>query len=100
MASTGGTLTTNTDSTTHKFKLAPGALAQGVHFHCSGTFGSGTMTVKFYGTDGTWHDIANGAFTAAADKTFSVPNNTSLKVTLSGSSGASIYYQFSDMNDK
>ena len=64
-----------------------------VHVHASGTFGGGTITFKFEGADGTYHDIANGAFTAAADKTFTFNRETKIKGTLAGATGPSLFYE-------
>lgn len=65
------------------------------YVHCSGTFGSGTITWQIEGDDGSYHAIANGAFTAAADKTFNFPydKRQRMKGVLSGSTTPSLYYQ-------
>lgn len=64
-----------------------------VHVHGSGSFGGGTMTWKYLGKDGSYHDIAEAAYTQAFDKLLEFPDPVSLKGTLSGSTGPSLYYE-------
>lgn len=82
------TLISNTDTDVYDVQGS-------VHIHCSGNFGGGTITWHFKGEDGGWHALANGAFTAAADKRFDFPLDmpTRIKGTLSASTGANLYYE-------
>lgn len=82
------TLTANADTEVY--------LVEGPTFvHCSGTFGSGTITWQIEGDDGAYHDITNGAFTTASDKTLNFPlgRRQRIKGVLSGSTTPSLYYQ-------
>ena len=64
-----------------------------VRIHGSGPFGGGTLTFRFLGTDGAYHDIADAAFTAAFDKILELPKQTTIKGTLSGSTSPTLYYE-------
>lgn len=64
-----------------------------VRVHGSGTFGGGTLTFKFLGNDGSYHDIANAAFTAAFDKIIELPRETKIKATLAGATTPTLYYE-------
>ena len=66
--------------------------------HCSGTFGSGTITWKYLGSDGSYHALANGAFSSASDKSFNFPDGviTTIKGTLGSSTGPSLFYDVSN----
>jgi len=82
------TLTSDGDTSIYSVRGA-------VRVHCSGDFGSGTITWKYLGSDGSYHNIAEGAFTAAADKSFNFPDKvtTTVKGTLGSSSNPSLYYE-------
>ena len=95
--SVSGTLTADGDSQT----LAPSNSEDnvgGAFVHMSGGFGGGTATVYFKTIDNTWVALSSGAFTAATDKQIFVPNNTGIKITLSGSTTPTLYYQISNMS--
>ena len=64
---------------------------------CEGDFGSGTITWQTLGDDGSYHAVANGAFTADADKVFSFPDDVKVRIkgVLSGSTSPDLYYQVS-----
>jgi hypothetical protein len=96
--SVSGTLTADGDSQA----LAPANQEHnvaGVFVHMSGGFGGGTATLYFKTIDNTWVALTNGAFTAAADKQVFVPNTTGVKITLSGSTTPTFYYQISNMSN-
>lgn len=69
-----------------------------VYVHMSGTFGSGTITWKINDGDGNYKDMANGAFTAAADKRFNFAGPVVMKGTLAGATGPSLFYGVSGDN--
>lgn len=91
-----GTLTTNTQTEPMNIRNT-GTTAEGAMVHVSGTFGAGTATVEFKAADGVWRALSNGAFTVAADKVVTVANNTEIRLSLTGSTGANIYWQIANM---
>lgn len=95
--SVSGTISADGDS----LSLAPNSPdrdSSGVFVHCSGTFGGGTATIYFKADDDTWKAVSNGAFTGAFDKQVMVPNEVPIKITVSGSTTPSIFYQISNMS--
>ena len=63
-----------------------------VFIQAVGTFGGGTLTVEIMLPDGTTTQaVEDGSWTAGlVSQTLSVPNEMPVRLTLSGSSGASI----------
>ena len=66
-----------------------------IWLHLSGTFGSGTVTLEFYAEDSSWKAMSNASFTAAIDKDIPFPADTDLRLTTTGSTTPSIYWQIS-----
>ena len=64
-----------------------------VRVHGSGTFGGGTLTFQFLGSDGSYHDIDGASFTQAFDKVFELPRKSTIRASLSGATGPSLYYE-------
>lgn len=61
--------------------------------HGDGTWGGGTITWEFLGTDENWHPFADGVFTANFDQSLPVAKGLSIRPTLTGAAGPNIYYQ-------
>lgn len=83
------TLTTNTS--TNWYSAHDGKLS----LQAAGTFGGGTLAAEIMLEDGsTVQAIQDGSFTAGpVSKLLQLPPNTPVRLTLSGSSGASIVTQ-------
>jgi hypothetical protein len=88
-----GTLTTNTSTST---VVCNGPCI----FHSAGTWGSGTLVLQFLSSDGTTWKTWNTDTALTSDATgqilIDVPVGAklSMRATLSGSSGASIAWEF------
>ena len=100
MAKTYGTLSADGETSEHSSSYAgvnedSGAV---VRFLCSGSFGGGSLTLRYQCADGTYRDMTDGTFTANTDKSIYVSANSKLKAVLSGATTPSIYYEFSNMN--
>jgi len=91
-----GTLTANGSSSIHVVATNQEVL-NGAFLHLDGTFGGGTVQVEFYGADDTWHDLAEGSFTSTASEQLIIANGIKIRLTLSGATSPSLYYQISDM---
>ena len=61
--------------------------------HADGTFGGGTLSWKFKAEDGQWRPLANGSQTTNHDLSIGTTGVMRIRPTLTGSSGASIYYE-------
>lgn len=61
--------------------------------HADGNFGGGSIQWNFWGQDGQWHPLANGAHIADHDVSVPVKGRMRVRPTLSGSAAPSIYYE-------
>lgn len=97
MSITSETLTANGDLE-HEYQVIPASSRgiEGFQFHVDGNFGGGTLTLSFTGADDNFHDLAEGIFTANADKDVKLLSATTVKATLAGATTPSIFIQFTD----
>lgn len=98
MAITSTTLTADGDTPDHEYKAVSGSTQgiEGFQFHADGSFGGGTLTLSFLAADDTFHDLAEGIFTANADKDVRLLSPTTVKATLAGATAPTIFIQFTD----
>lgn len=94
MARRSGTLSANGDSFTYVAPRQAGYC--GVRLTIGGTWGGGTMTLYERGEDGTWRAVTDGAWTANTMKEFAPVFGASYKLTLTGATAPSLYYEFAD----
>lgn len=64
-----------------------------IHFHAQGTWGSGTAVIQYLASDGTWRPIANSALTDNGDKLITLTQPAKVRVSLTGSSSPSIFWE-------
>ena len=70
----------------------------GLFLHTNGTWGGGTLVVQFESDDGTRRAITDASFTADTSKQIMVPNGLNVRVSLSGATSPSLFYQISSMS--
>jgi len=97
MSISSETFTAN-DDLEHKYQVVSGNTQgiEGFQIHVDGNFGGGTLTISFLAADKTFHDLAEGVFTANADKDVRWLSPTTMKATLAGATGPSLFVQFTD----
>lgn len=92
-----GTLAADGDGTAHLVSSNDDVVS-GVFLHTNGTWGGGTLIVEFESDDGTWRSLVDASFTADTSKQIIVPNGLNVRVSLSGATTPSLFYQLSSMS--
>lgn len=93
-ASVSGTFSANGDSASLRVLGSHGFF---VWLGGAGTFGSGTITADFYSALGAWESLAAVQATAIGEYQVKVPDDTLVRLSLSGATTPSIAYQISSM---
>lgn len=63
------------------------------HVHADGAFGSGTLNLEYLSGDSTWRAIAGESYTADADKFLDITYGMQVRLTLTGATAPSIFYE-------